>query len=112
MKVVLISAPYSSVSPAQREDITRSVEAAAMLLWTNGIAVVSPHLNSGHFSDHNGTEVHFRAGYVEIAKRCDAMLSLYSSKRADGCIAETNAVRSKGRPIFKDVKEVLKWAKE
>lgn len=113
MKVVLISAPYSSASVSMREDITRVAEATAVLLWENGIATICPHLNSGHFSDHQDEDEKFyRQGYVEIAKRVDAILVLFPGRKAPGSIEEVKTVKAKGKPTFKDVKDVLKWGKE
>ena len=112
MKVVFLSAPYSSASVQERESITRAVEATAMLLWENNIAVVCPHLNSGHFSDHRPVDPKaYRNGYVEIAARCDAGLTLFPRQQAQGMTAEAEALRDGNKPIFKDVKAVLKWAK-
>ena len=113
MKVIFISAPYSSVSATQREDITRAVEATALLLWENGIATLAPHLNSGGFSNHRPVDPSsYRKGYVELARRCDAILTLFVSTKATGVQAEVAAVRDTGGPVFKDVKAVLKWAKD
>lgn len=125
MKLVLISAPYSSASVSMREDITRVAEATSILLWENGIGNVCPHLNSGHFSDHKDVEYKkenasirvtesgfYASGYVEIAKRVDAILVLFPGRKAPGSIEEVKVAKQKGKPVFKDVKDVLKWGKE
>ena len=113
MKVVFVSAPYSSASPALREDITRLAESVALTLWENGIATICPHLNSGHFSDHlDSDSVYYRRGYVEIAKRCDAIFVALPSRKAPGVGAETAVVSLCGKPVFKDTKKCLYWAKK
>lgn len=113
MKVVFISSPYSSAPPSLREDITRIAEGVALALWQNGIAVICPHLNSGHFSDHldGGDEV-YRQGYVEIAKRVDAIFCILPSRKAPGVGEEVEVATLRGKPVFRDVKKCLLWAKQ
>jgi hypothetical protein len=112
MKVLFLSAPYTSASVADREAITRAAEATAMLLWENRVAVICPHLNSGHFSDHRPSDPKvYRTGYVEIAKRCDGIFMLMPKADAKGVWAEVDAVKDAGRPVFRDIKGVLKWSK-
>jgi hypothetical protein len=113
MKVLFLSAPYTSATSADREAITRAAEATAMLLWENGVAVVCPHLNSGHFSDHRKSDPGvYGTGYVEIAKRCDGIFILLPKADAKGVWAEVDAVKDLGRPTFRDIKAVLKWARQ
>ena len=112
MKVLFLSAPYSSATINDREAITRAAEATAMLLWENGVAVICPHLNSGHFSDHRKSDPGvYRTGYVEIASRCDGIFLLLPSANAKGVWAELDVMKDQGKPVFRDIKGVLKWAK-
>lgn len=108
MKVVMICAPYSSVNKSLRGDITKSVEAASMLLWENGIACITPHLNTGNFADHHDSDLTvYHDGYKEIAKRVDAILSFLPSRKALNQINEVKACKG---PTFFDVKNCLRWA--
>ena len=112
MKVVFVSAPYGSASQAEREAITRAVEAASILLWENGIATICPHLNSGHFADHRTTDpAVYRKGYTELASRSDGLLIMFPRTTAKGQQAEVEAIRDENKPVFKDIKAVLKWGK-
>ncbi len=113
MKVVFVSAPYTAVGPAMQEDITRIAEGVSIALWENGIATICPHLNSGHFSDHLPSDgLNYRQGYVEIAKRCDAIFCVFPSKKAAGVGDEVEAVSLRGKPVFRDIKKCLLWAKK
>jgi hypothetical protein len=73
VKVVMISAPYRSLDDGIRLLVKNEVERVARLFWRHNIATIAPHLNSWDFSKGTIEREEFVDGYVEIAKRCDAL---------------------------------------
>lgn len=108
MKVVMISAPYSSVPPIVRDRIKQIVEHAARVLWKNGVACVAPHLNSWNFTQDGSSEDVFHVGYEEIARRCDAILVVSMGKESEGVAREVHAAKK----VFLYVEDVVRWASE
>ncbi len=110
-KLVYIAGPYTAPHWSQVEiNIERAREAAAWLA-THRVPFICPHLNSAHFDDIvPAVEYDYWSRmYLEILKRCDAVLTLEGWQRSHGATLEIACANEHDIPVFHDRRKLLRW---
>jgi len=110
MKVIYLAGPYRAETVWQTHRNIRTAEEYAAKLWNMGAAAVCPHKNSAHL-DGCADEKVFLDGYLEIVKRCDAVLLLPSWNTSIGAASELALAERCNIPVFdyKNLGELLVW---
>jgi len=105
--VVMLSAPYANLTEKEREGVKGVLRLTSEWLWQQGIACVTPHLNTDGHDDAAARE-HYLRGYAEIASRCDAVLQVCEfvvAGESEGMERERKAAPR----WFNSVVELVRW---
>lgn len=108
MKIIYVAGPYRGDTAA---NIQRARE-ASIRLWGMGFYCITPHLNTGGFHiDGTAPEEVYLAGYLEIVKRCDAMVLLTGWQKSSGTRSELELAESLGLPVaeWPDIDTISQW---
>lgn len=108
MKVVYVAGPYRADTTWQIECNTRAAEQLALQVWQAGAAAICPHSNSRFFQGSAPDEA-FVDGYLEVLRRCDAMLLVVDDKASAGTQGEIAEAKKRGIPIFTSVEQLRRW---
>ncbi len=108
MKIVYIAGPFRADSAWSIEKNIRRAEALSLEIWRLGAACICPHTNSRFFQGAAPDDVWLR-GYLEILKRCDALLTARKWDESDGALAEVEFARARGIPVFHFLEDVEGW---
>ena len=110
--IIYVAGPYRAETIIGiRLNIERA-SVAAMWIWAFGAVAVCPHMNSAFFDGIAEDEL-FLEGYVELLKRCDAVYVLPGSQNSKGTLAEIQAAKEAGIPVFDgDTSTIVAWMKE
>jgi len=111
MKLVFIASPFRAPTEWGRVENVRLAERLALEVWKAGAVAICPQANSAHFQDECPDRV-FLDGYLELLRRCDAVLFTDESNISAGVGAEIEEARHIGLPIFSYVEQVARWVKE
>jgi hypothetical protein len=99
MKVIYIAGPFRGRSAWDIECNVRRAETVALAVWRAGAAVICPHTNTRFFQGAAPDDDRLN-GYLEIAKRCDAILVLPESLSSTDTQAERELAGKLDIPIF------------
>jgi hypothetical protein len=111
MKVIYVAGPYRADTTWQIELNTRAAEELALEIWQAGAAAICPHANSRFFQGSAPDDA-FVDGYLEILRRCDAMLLVKDDKASEGTQGEIQEAGRRGIPIFTTLDDLLQWLRE
>ena len=115
-KVVYIAGPYTADTPEGIDANIRKAERIAWVLWRDGIAVITPHLNTVHFeetyADRDKAARVFYGGDLSILKRCDAVLMLPNWGKSTGAMMEHEAALAWDIPVFYSVATLHDWVRQ
>jgi len=84
----------------------RRMKRIATYLWKKGIAVYSPHLNSGHV-DSKETDKFVLPANIEMLKRCDAIYVTKKWENSQGTKDEIEVAMADRIPIFYNSKTLI-----
>jgi hypothetical protein len=110
-RVVFICAPYRAKTPYHIEKNVRRAERLSLHLWRMGAAVVCPHTNSRYFQGA-ASDATWTRGYLEILRRCDALVLPGIVSITAGMEAELREARKHALPVFlwpEQRSEIAKW---
>ena len=99
MKLIYIAGPYRADSQYETAQNIARARKAAEAVWALGGAALCPHLNSAWMSGL-GPEGMFLRGYLELLRRCDAILVLADSDDSVGTQNELALAHTLGMPVF------------
>jgi len=105
--VVMLSAPYAGLTEKEREGVKGVLRLTSEWLWQQGIACITPHLNTDGHDDAVARENYLR-GYEEIASRCDAVLQV-CEWLVDGESEGMRREREAAPRHFTSVLEFIHW---
>jgi hypothetical protein len=98
MKVIYIAGAYRNDNSMGVITNIYLATQAAYKLWTEGWAVICPHMNTAHF--HDLPQELIIPGDLEILKRCDAIYLLKGWQSSQGATTEHNIAKELGLEIF------------
>jgi len=108
MRVVYVAGPYRAATTWEIERNTRAAEELALQVWRAGAAAICPHSNSRFFQGSAPDEA-FVDGYLEVLRRCDALLLVKDDLRSEGTQGELAEARARGIPIFTSLEQLRGW---
>lgn len=103
--IVFISGPYTSHDPELRKLYVARAKSYSILLWKWGIPNICPHLNSCDLDNIAPYET-FLKGYIEIMKRCDAILLVRDWEISNGSRIERETAARENKLIFHNIHEI------
>jgi hypothetical protein len=99
MKIIMVVGPFNDHSARQRElNIVEAIRAAKHVLAC-GHFPICPHLNTGLFYGVH-PEGLFRAGYLDLLRRCDGILTCCGWEKSEGASAEVALAKQLNIPIY------------
>lgn len=108
--VVYIAGPYSGPDALAVEHHVRAAEEAAYELYRRGMAPVCPHTTTRYHDASVSYDFMCRATMATML-RCDAVLVLPNWRKSKGAVAEVEAAREVGLPVFDTYDALCAWAK-
>ena len=87
MKLLYIAAPYRAKKVVQLQQNIHEARLMSQYYWTQGYAVICPHLNSANFDELMPDKV-FLQGTMLILSRCDSIAMHPDWEQSIGCISE------------------------
>ncbi len=99
MKVVYIAGPFRAENAWEVEQNIRRAEELSLELWREGIAAICPHTNTRFFQGAAPDDV-WLAGYLEVLRRCDAVLTVDEWTHSAGAQAEVEEAQRCGVKVF------------
>lgn len=110
--VIYLAGKYSGSTV---DEITNNIAEARIIaaeLWDKGYTVICPHTNSALF-DYICTVADYRSflfGYMDIMKRCDAVIMVPNWKTSNGAKMERKYAEKLGIPVceYPDLPKLLK----
>lgn len=111
MKVVFISGPFRGTTPWATECNIRQAEELALKVWSMGAAVICPHTNTRFFDGILSDDDIFLPGYLEIIKRCDAIVLTKDYLKSNGAREELAFAKEEGLSLFyeEQLQELQCW---
>ena len=94
-----MSGPYRATSEWQLERHIQAARDAALRLWVDGWAVITPHMNTAHLGGACPDDV-WLSGYLEIMRRCDAVYMLENWQQSRGARAELDEATRLDMPVL------------
>ena len=108
MKVVYVAGPYRGADNWEIAENIRNAERLALDVWKMGAAALCPHANTAHFQ--NAAPDHlWLDGDPEMLARCDATVMTPDWMRSSGARAEEEFARTRGIPVFYELKTLRNW---
>jgi nucleoside 2-deoxyribosyltransferase len=101
MKIVYLAGPLRGNFFKKRTNIKKA-QRIAKYLWTNSIAIFSPHLNSG-WLDSKKTDTFILPANIEFLKRCDVIIVMDNWEKSHGTMAEIKCAIDNNIPVFFDI---------
>lgn len=89
----------------------RIAEERALELWRHGVPVICPHTNTRFFQGAAPDNVWLK-GYIEILKRCDALLTVDRFAHSKGTLTEIGEAVRCHINVFYDVGRCLDFCFE
>jgi len=99
MKVIYIAGPYRHKDPVGQATNIAIAMKYAKATWAAGYYALCPHLNTQMFDGLADDNV-FLEGYIEMVKRCDAVVVLPNHHESEGTMAELAVARENNIPII------------
>lgn len=98
-KLVYIAGPYRAPTPWGVEQNIRNAMDAAVMVWRAGLWALCPHANTARMEGVT-TDESFLVGYVEMMRRCDAVLLVEGWRKSQGARAEVDEAMTLGLPVL------------
>ena len=108
MKVIYVAGPYRAETTWGIECNTRAAEALSLQVWQAGAVAICPHSNSRFFQGSAPDEA-FVDGYLEVLRRCDALLLVQDDPNSEGTQGELREAREREIPIFSSMEALQEW---
>lgn len=109
MKVVYVAGKYrDSTNWATRKNIL-AAEQVAVAVWKLGAVAVCPHKNSAFFEGAVDDDEVFLHGYLELLRRCDAIMLVEGWETSVGTKGEIAEAHQKDIPIFNRIEDLKEW---
>ena len=99
MKIIYVAGKYRGASDSEVHDNIEHARRAAIKLWREGYAVITPHLNTAFFGGSCPDETWLK-GDLEILKRCDAIYLLSGWGSSQGAREELKLADSLGLEVL------------
>jgi hypothetical protein len=116
MKLIFISGPFRSINHNGKSNAwgvqcnVMTAMALALEVWKLGHVAVCPHANSMFFQDADGVEDKiWLDGYLELLKKCDALITTNNWMASSGTRAEVGCARHNNIPAFHSLDELKAW---
>lgn len=101
MKLVYIAGPFRGKTAWDIESNVRKAESLALTVALAGALPICPHANSRFF--HGQLQDNFWCdGYLDLVRRCDAVMTTRDWHISDGAKAEVEVATRRGIPVFHD----------
>jgi len=110
MKLVYIAGPFRADTAWQVECNIRKAEELSIMVWRLGAACICPHANTRFFDGAAPDEV-WLDGYIEILKRCDAVLLVDGNewRKSRGTRIEVDIAKASGILVFESIPYLRNW---
>jgi hypothetical protein len=108
MKIVYLAGPYRATTEYGVHRNIQRAEALALEVWRLGAACLCPHKNTAYFGGALPDAV-WLEGYLELLRRCDALLVMPGSAASVGTAAETKEANARGIPVFWSLADLSEW---
>jgi len=99
MELVYIAGAFRNETYWGMYQNVRRAEQKALELWSQGYAVICPHLNTANFQGALPDRV-WLEGCLEIVKRCDTIYMMRGYKLSEGSVKELKLAHDLGRTIL------------
>ena len=99
MKVIYIAGPFRGSNSWEIEQNIRRAETLNLEVWRAGAVAICPHTNTRFFQGAAPDSV-WLEGYLEVVRRCDALIYLFNSEDSSGTQTEIKAAKEYLMPIF------------
>lgn len=109
MKVIYIAGPFKAENSWQVEQNVRRAEEIALEVWRLGAVAVCPHTNTRFFLGTLPDVAVYVKGYIELVKRCDAVLTVSGYEWSHGAGLELDAAEAEGKPVFHNLGDLKAW---
>jgi hypothetical protein len=111
MAIVYIAGPYRGTNDCQMHKNIMVAREAAISVWQMGAVAICPQLNTAFFGGVVPEEK-FIQGYLEVVRRCDAVLLLPDWILSEGAQLERAEALGCDVPVFCDTKALRSWLVE
>lgn len=108
MKVIYIAGPFGAPTSWQVAENIRSAERLALEVWRLGAVAICPHANSGTMAGAL-PEATALAGYLEVLRRCDAVLLMPDWRQSPGACQEHAQAKRERMPTFDSIEGLRQW---
>jgi nucleoside 2-deoxyribosyltransferase len=111
VKIIYVAGPFFGQNAWEIEQNIRRAESLGLDVARAGAMPVIPHTNNRFFF---GTlpEEFWRAGVMELLRRCDAVIFVPGWERSSGAVAERAEAERLGLPCFDSVAQLTSWLRE
>ena len=99
MQLLYIAAPYRAKTIVRLQQNIHDAKLMAQYYWTQGYAVICPHLNTANFDGLLPDKV-FLAGTLLMLSKCDAIALHPKWERSSGCVSEFTYARNNNFEFF------------
>lgn len=103
--IIYVAGPYTPLNGRTLSDNIEAAKATAKELWSNGFAVICPHMNTAYFTGI--PDDLFYLGDMEILERCDAVLMLDGWEESFGAKMERLDALKNNIPVVYSVKGAI-----
>lgn len=114
-RIVYVAGPYrASTGFGVMHNILQAASRAS-LIWRAGGVAICPHLNTALFDFLQppvATQEEIIDGYVEIVRRCDAIVMTGNWMASEGAIRELKEAKAYDLKIFYATDKIIGWLKE
>lgn len=110
MKLIFVGGPFRGDSAWDIEQNIRSAEELSLELWRRGVAVICPHTNTRFFQGAAPDKIWLQ-GYLEMLKRCDALMLVAGWEQSSGTRAEVKLAKELNIPVFERLYDFEDWMK-
>ena len=88
----------------------RIAEQYAIMLWNNGFAIFTPHLNTAHFEIKTHVpETVYQEFDKYMLKTFDFVFVLPNWSKSEGTLKEIKLAQRLNIPVFNSIEELKKW---
>ncbi len=108
MKVIYIAGAFRAANAWEIEQNIRRAEGWALSVWRCGAVAVCPHTNTRFFQGAAPDDVWLK-GYLELVRRCDAVLAVQGWENSSGSRREIALAAELGKPVFYSVGSLDTW---
>jgi hypothetical protein len=99
MKLVYVAARFTAHTDWERSELVQLARRHGLEIAKAGALPIMPTANSSLFWEQC-TEVFWRAGYIELLRRCDAIYLCPGWEASKGCCAEHEMAMHLRMPVF------------